>query len=76
VVKNTTAVKDASKPLLFHPDLHARNIFVDLNDPTKILSIIDWQSAAIEPAFIHANETPGFAEEPVLDKTLDAELSP
>jgi hypothetical protein len=76
LVQNTTAVQDASKPLLFHPDLHARNLFVDPDDPTKILSIIDWQSTAIEPAFIHANETPDFAEEPVLDKILDAEISP
>jgi hypothetical protein len=76
LVQNTTAVQDASKPLLFHPDLHARNLFVDPDDPTKILSIIDWQSTAIEPAFIHANETPDFAEEPVLDKILDAEVSP
>jgi hypothetical protein len=76
VVKDTAAVRDASKPLLLHSDLHARNIFVDPNDSTKILSIIDWQSSAIDPTFIHANETPEFAEEPVLDKTLDAEISP
>jgi hypothetical protein len=76
VIRDTTAVQEASKPLLFHPDSHARNIFVDPNDPTKILSIIDWQSTVIEPAFIHANETPDFAEEPVLDKILDAEVSP
>jgi hypothetical protein len=28
-----------------------------------ILSIIDSQPSAIDPAFIHANETPDFAEE-------------
>lgn len=38
--------------------------------------MIDWQSAAIEPAFVHALETPDFAEEPLLDKTLDAHESP
>jgi hypothetical protein len=27
------------------------NIFVDRDDPTKITSIIDWQSASIEPVF-------------------------
>lgn len=42
---------------------------------TKIVGIIDWQSAAIEPAFVHAVETPDFAEEPLLDKTLDANVS-
>jgi hypothetical protein len=41
-----------------------------------ILSIIDSQPSAIDPAFIHANETPDFAEESVLDRTLDAEISP
>jgi hypothetical protein len=76
VVQTTTPVQDACKPLLFHPDLHARNIFVDPNDPTKIMGIIDWQSTAIEPAFVHANETPDFAEEPVLDRILDANVSP
>jgi hypothetical protein len=39
LIKDTTAVQDASKPLLF-------------------------------------NETPDFAEEPVLDKILDANISP
>lgn len=67
--------QDARCPLLFHPDLHARNIFVDSNDPTQVLSVIDWQSTAIEPAFVHAVEQPDFAEEPLLDKTLDAEVT-
>lgn len=66
--------KDSRSPMLFHPDLHARNIFVDPNDPTHILGIIDWQSAAVEPAFVHAQATPAFAEEPLLDKTLDADM--
>lgn len=56
-------VKDASGPTLFHPDLHTRNIFVDSEDHTKVTSIIDWQSAAIEPAFVFAAESPDFAEE-------------
>lgn len=74
-VGNTTAFQDSCSPLLFHPDLHARNIFVDPNDPKNIVGLIDWQSAAIEPAFVHAVETPDFAEEPLLDKTLDADVS-
>lgn len=44
-------IKDASTPTLFHPDLHKKNIFVSNDDPTTIIAIIDWQSAAIEPAF-------------------------
>lgn len=75
MVGNTANFQDACSPLLFHPDLHARNIIVDPNDPTQILGIIDWQSAAIEPAFVHAVETPDFAEEQLLDKTLDADVS-
>ena len=73
VIAEVTAFQDSFSPLLFHPDLHARNIFVDPDDPTKILRITDWQSAAVEPAFVHAQETSDFAEEPSLDKALDAD---
>lgn len=74
VVGNTTTFQEEfCSPALLHPDLNARNIFVDPDDPTKILGIIDWQSAAIEPAFVHAVDPPDFASEPVLDKTLDAD---
>jgi hypothetical protein len=74
VIEKATAFQESFNPLLFHPDLHARNIFVNPNDPTQIQGIIDWQSAAVEPAFVHAQETPDFAEEPLLDKTLDADI--
>lgn len=74
VIGNTTALQDSCSPLLLHPDLNARNIFVDPDNPTKILGIIDWQSTAIEPAFAHALETPDFAEEQSLDKTIDADV--
>ncbi|PKX97291.1 uncharacterized protein P174DRAFT_402425, partial [Aspergillus novofumigatus IBT 16806] len=56
-------IKTTSSPLLFHPDLHMRNIFVSEDDPTLISSIIDWQSASIEPAFWYSDEVPGFARE-------------
>lgn len=75
MVGESTILQDSSSPMLFHPDLHARNIFVDPKDPTHILGIIDWQTAANEPAFVHAQDTPDFAEEPVLDRTLDADMS-
>lgn len=74
VVGNTTNFQEPCSPSLLHPDLHARNIFVDPDNPTKISGIIDWQSTAIEPAFVHAVETPDFADEPLLDKTLDADV--
>jgi len=67
--------QDACCPLLFHPDLHARNIFVDSKDPTQVLSVIDWQSTGIEPAVVHAVEQPDFTEKPLLDKTLDVEVT-
>lgn len=52
----------AATPVLFHPDLHKRNIFVSDDDPCVITSIIDWQSASNEPAFWYADEIPDFAE--------------
>jgi len=69
-------IKDAASPTLFHPDLHKRNIFVLEEDPTTITAIIDWQSAAIEPAFWYADEIPDFAKPfpyPFLD---DQQLEP
>ncbi|KAK5115920.1 hypothetical protein LTR62_000376 [Meristemomyces frigidus] len=48
---------------LSHPDFHTRNIFVDPTDPTRITGIIDWQWAAIEPAFMLTAETPDIAQE-------------
>jgi hypothetical protein len=56
-------IQKYSKPLLFHPDLHKRNIFVSEDDPTVITSIIDWQGASVEPAFLYCHEIPDFASE-------------
>ena len=61
VLKNDESVQKASEAVLLHPDFHVRNIFVDAEDHTKITGIIDWQSAAIEPAFVFAADTPDFA---------------
>jgi hypothetical protein len=55
-------VKLASSPTLFHPDFHKRNIFVSENDPAEVTSIIDWQSASIEPAFWYTDRVPDFAQ--------------
>ncbi|KAL1971012.1 hypothetical protein VTN77DRAFT_2846 [Rasamsonia byssochlamydoides] len=38
---------------LWHNDLHHENIFVNPEDPTEILGIIDWQSIQIAPLFDH-----------------------
>ncbi|RHZ44435.1 uncharacterized protein CDV56_102696 [Aspergillus thermomutatus] len=54
-------IQTAASPLLFHPDLHMRNIFVSEDDPSLISSIIDWQAASVEPAFWYSDEVPDFA---------------
>ena len=51
----------SASPLLFHPDLHMRNIFVSEDDPSVITSIIDWQGTSVEPAFWYSDEVPDFA---------------
>ncbi|PKY06081.1 hypothetical protein P168DRAFT_296345 [Aspergillus campestris IBT 28561] len=54
-------IRDSAAPLLFHPDLHKRNIFVSEDNPSTITSIIDWQATSIEPAFGYADHIPDFA---------------
>ncbi|KAL9005133.1 MAG: hypothetical protein Q9188_002074 [Gyalolechia gomerana] len=54
-------IQRAAAPILLHPDLHKRNIYVSGENPTTVTSIIDWQSSSINPAFMHANEVPDFA---------------
>lgn len=54
-------IQDTATPLLFHPDLHKRNIFVSEDDPSIITGIIDWQATSIEPAFWYSDEVPDFA---------------
>lgn len=68
------------KPCIWHPDLHTENIFVDPSNPTKITSIIDWQSTQVAPMFSQARQ-PYFLdyegpqhfsiEEPELPKNFD-----
>ncbi|RAH79370.1 hypothetical protein BO86DRAFT_436103 [Aspergillus japonicus CBS 114.51] len=36
-------------PVLLHSDLHHYNIFVDLSNSTRISSIINWQTGAVQP---------------------------
>lgn len=38
-------------PTLWHTDLHMGNIYVSDNDPTQIVSLIDWQSIVVSPLF-------------------------
>lgn len=46
--------KEISKPVLWHPDLHGNNIFVNPDQPTEIISIIDWQAVNLSPLFLQA----------------------
>lgn len=41
--------------IIWHNDLHADNIFVDKDTPTKLTSIIDWQAIPIYPMFLIAH---------------------
>ena len=66
-------IAEAAVPLLFHPDLHKRNIFVSDDDPTTITGIIDWQATSIEPAFWYLDEIPDFAVSTDTGDTVYAE---
>ncbi|ROW04488.1 hypothetical protein VMCG_05038 [Cytospora schulzeri] len=57
-------IEKISSPLLLHPDLHKRNIFVDPDEPTKITAVIDWQSTCIDPALLYYNAVPDLCEHP------------
>lgn len=43
----------------WHDDLHEENIFVNAEDPSDIIAIIDWQSTFVAPLFDHVI-IPGF----------------
>ncbi|KAF2839056.1 hypothetical protein M501DRAFT_1024106 [Patellaria atrata CBS 101060] len=49
-------IQAAATPVLFHPDLHKRNVFVSENNPVIIIAIIDWQSTSMELAFWYADD--------------------
>jgi thiamine kinase-like enzyme len=34
---------------LFHPDLTLNNIMVDISDPTRVIALIDWEGARVQP---------------------------
>ncbi|KAJ5745160.1 hypothetical protein N7520_010342 [Penicillium odoratum] len=60
-------VKYRAEPMLFHPDLHKRNIFISDDDPTNITAFINWHSASIEPAFWYTGTTPDFVKSQSLE---------
>jgi hypothetical protein len=74
IAKNSQ-IQNAASPMMFHPDLHKRNIFVSEEDPTVVSAIIDWQSTSIEPAFWYADAIPDFAQ-PVCDPSDEDKIEP
>nr|POF11633.1 hypothetical protein CFP56_44471 [Quercus suber] len=47
-----------SAPTLWHSDLHLGNIYVSDDDPTQIVSLIDWQGVVISPIFCQVRFPP------------------
>lgn len=47
--------------VLWHGDLHSQNIFVDHEDPSRIVGIIDWQSVSACPLFMQTGR-PAFLD--------------
>ncbi len=45
------ADESISTPSLWHADLHTGNIFVNPNDYTEVVGIIDWQATEVAPLF-------------------------
>jgi len=74
MVKNSQ-IQNAASPIMFHPDLHKRNIFVSEEDPTVVSAIIDWQSTSIEPAFWYLDVMPDFAQ-PLSDPLGEDRIEP
>ncbi|KAK2875088.1 hypothetical protein FQN49_001784 [Arthroderma sp. PD_2] len=56
-----TESEGITTPCLWHDDLHDENIFVDPNDPTKVVGIIDWQSVNLLPLLDHSPD-PAFID--------------
>jgi hypothetical protein len=67
VLAQSSLIENVAIPTLIHPDIHKRNIFVSEEDPSQVTAIIDWQSTSVEPAFVYANNTPDFVEDPTAD---------
>lgn len=51
---DTVTLNRVSRPVLWHTDLHMGNIYSKPEDPTKICSLIDWQSIIVSPLYLQA----------------------
>lgn len=47
-------VNRVSEPALWHTDLHMGSIYVSEDDPSSIVSLVDWQSIVVSPLVIQA----------------------
>jgi hypothetical protein len=67
-----TIIDRFSQPVLWHTDLHMGNIFVSSEDPTNILSLIDWQSISVSPLLLQARFPEFLSVDPdfVLDSAM------
>ncbi|KAF2154637.1 hypothetical protein K461DRAFT_311063 [Myriangium duriaei CBS 260.36] len=61
LLSETKSLQEVSVPLLMHPDLNRRNIFVSRTDPTKITGLIDWQATCSIPTLMYGPQIPDFA---------------
>lgn len=51
-LNTSTLIDRFSQPVLWHTDLHMGNIFVSSEEPTKVVSLIDWQSSVVSPLYL------------------------
>jgi hypothetical protein len=67
-----TIIDRFSQPVLWHTDLHMGNIFVSSEDPTKVVSLIDWQSISVSPVLLQARFPEFLSVDPdfVLDSAM------
>lgn len=75
MLSNTKKLQDLAAPMLMHPDLNRRNIFVSESDPTKVTGLIDWQATCSMPTFMYGPQIPDFAmlPEQVVEENDDDE---
>ncbi|TVY49459.1 hypothetical protein LOCC1_G000575 [Lachnellula occidentalis] len=62
-LESSLSLEQNSRPTLWHTDLHMGNIFVSETEPSKIVSLIDWQSISVSPLFLQVR-WPVFLEPP------------
>ncbi|KAM5439426.1 hypothetical protein MferCBS31731_004522 [Microsporum ferrugineum] len=63
LLDSNPTLAQCTRPALWHTDLHMGNIYVSPNNPSHILSLIDWQSISALPLFLQAR-WPVFLEPP------------